>query len=206
MNDLLQRRRGMTDLYEELEYLDLSGHQWLDTGHIPTQNEDFSITIHKVFYYEEYVYQHLFRAFGTNGSFVLCQLSSSVRWGFECYFKYFQTQNLTKIFSLTFGAILKIDIKAGGYFYVNDVLQGQQAGVADTDVPLYISVPYDYYPGLWGRLYTYSISQVQNCVPRLRKSDNKPGMLNLIDGTFFTNQGTGEFGYKKLDGTIVAPI
>lgn len=32
-------------------------------------------------------------------------------------------------------------------------------------------------------------------VPCYRKSDDKPGMYDLASGTFFTNQGTGEFLY-----------
>lgn len=32
-----------------------------------------------------------------------------------------------------------------------------------------------------------------NLVPCVRKSDSKPGMLDLVTKTFFTNSGTGEF-------------
>ena len=34
---------------------------------------------------------------------------------------------------------------------------------------------------------------VRDMVPCYRKSDNKPGMYDLVTGTFFVNQGTGEF-------------
>lgn len=47
---------------------------------------------------------------------------------------------------------------------------------------------------------------VRDFVPALRKSDSKPGMLDLVTNTLYVNQGTGEFGYEKMDGTIVAPI
>lgn len=35
--------------------------------------------------------------------------------------------------------------------------------------------------------------------PCYRKSDNKPGMYDIVSGQFFTNQGTGEF----LTGPVV---
>ena len=36
---------------------------------------------------------------------------------------------------------------------------------------------------------------VRHLVPVLRNSDNKPGMYDLINEVFYTNQGTGEFTY-----------
>ena len=36
---------------------------------------------------------------------------------------------------------------------------------------------------------------IRNFLPALRKSDNKPGMLDIITKQFFTNAGTGEFLY-----------
>ena len=47
---------------------------------------------------------------------------------------------------------------------------------------------------------------VRDFVPCIRKSDNKPGMFDLVSREFFVNQGTGEFGYEKMDGTIINPI
>jgi hypothetical protein len=50
-----------------------------------------------------------------------------------------------------------------------------------------------------GRIYNAVISKdneiVADFVPCYRKSDNKPGMYDLVTGTFFTNAGTGEFLY-----------
>ena len=36
-------------------------------------------------------------------------------------------------------------------------------------------------------------------VPAMRKSDKEVGMYNLVNDTFFTNAGTGQFGYKIKD-------
>lgn len=37
--------------------------------------------------------------------------------------------------------------------------------------------------------------EVQHLVPAVRQSDSKPGMLDMVTGTFLTNIGTGEFTY-----------
>lgn len=41
--------------------------------------------------------------------------------------------------------------------------------------------------------------------PFIRKSDNKPCMVDMVNRIAYFNQGTGEFGYEKMDGTVVAP-
>lgn len=38
---------------------------------------------------------------------------------------------------------------------------------------------------------------VRNLVPVIRKSDKKPWLYDLVNNTFYTNQGTGEFTYKE---------
>lgn len=40
-----------------------------------------------------------------------------------------------------------------------------------------------------------SNAEVQHLVPAIRQSDSKPGMLDMVTGTFLTNIGTGEFTY-----------
>lgn len=44
-----------------------------------------------------------------------------------------------------------------------------------------------------GRIYFFDIKDRITLVPCYRKSDDKPGMYDLVSGTFFTNVGTGEF-------------
>lgn len=34
----------------------------------------------------------------------------------------------------------------------------------------------------------------------------KPGLFDTVSNRFFTNIGTGEFGYELMDGTYVAPV
>lgn len=43
---------------------------------------------------------------------------------------------------------------------------------------------------------------VRYFVPCYRKSDNKPGMYDLVTDSFFTNRGTGEFDYGDLSNLL----
>lgn len=37
---------------------------------------------------------------------------------------------------------------------------------------------------------------VMHCIPCYRKSDEKPGLYDIVNNVFYTNQGTGEFLYE----------
>lgn len=61
-----------------------------------------------------------------------------------------------------------------------------------------------------GKIYyfkcDYETSTPWYLIPALRKSDNKPGMYDIVRKVFVTNKGTGEFGYKiKRTGKVVSP-
>ena len=45
-----------------------------------------------------------------------------------------------------------------------------------------------------------------NLIPCIRKSDNKPGMYDLVTDTFFTNQGTGEFVAGPTIKRYIIPV
>lgn len=52
--------------------------------------------------------------------------------------------------------------------------------------------------GCVGKLYYFKIfdsnnTLVRSFIPVIRKSDKKPGMFDLVEQKFYTNQGTGEF-------------
>ena len=46
------------------------------------------------------------------------------------------------------------------------------------------------------RLYDFKVydndTLVRNFIPCIRKSDNKPGLYDLANNEFYTNQGTGD--------------
>lgn len=64
------------------------------------------------------------------------------------------------------------------------------------------------------RLYSYQLydgdTLIRNLVPMLRNSDNKPGLYDLVNRVFYTNQGTGEFTYQRptipTPASFITPI
>lgn len=61
-----------------------------------------------------------------------------------------------------------------------------------------------------GRIYYFKMSVgteiVRNFIPCIRTSDNKPGLYDTINSTFYTNQGTGEFLYGPYHDSYKLPI
>lgn len=39
---------------------------------------------------------------------------------------------------------------------------------------------------------------VRHFIPVVRNSDDKPGMYDLVNDVFYTNQGTGEFTWGEI--------
>lgn len=61
------------------------------------------------------------------------------------------------------------------------------------------------------RMYSFSVKEndvlLLNLIPALRKSDGVPGMWDTVRKQFFENAGTGVFGYRiKRTGETVAPM
>ena len=77
-----------------------------------------------------------------------------------------------------------------GYVGTNQSVSKPEYIFAQAALPIqYGNVIIYYY-----RLHTSNgDDKVLNYVPCYRKSDNKPGMYDLVTNTFFTNAGTGEF-------------
>lgn len=46
------------------------------------------------------------------------------------------------------------------------------------------------------KLYGNNNELIRNFIPCYRNSDNKPGLYDLVNNVFYTNQGTGDFTYE----------
>jgi len=72
-----------------------------------------------------------------------------------------------------------------------------------TSVPLYLFASNNNVQKRIARAKIYSFeitdtttgNKLANLIPCYRKSDNKPGMYDIVSGSFLTNIGTGEFNY-----------
>lgn len=84
------------------------------------------------------------------------------------------------------------------YLYDGETEILKKAFSASSSLPIYVAGPAAYF-GANKSAKTFSSkiwkngTLIQNLIPCIRKSDNKPGMYDTVSKTFYTNAGTGEF-------------
>ncbi|WP_303824472.1 leucine-rich repeat protein [Ruminococcus flavefaciens] len=203
--------------YEQVEYLESSGTQYIDTGWrydigSPSQKQtNYNIQC-KCSCSENY------SVFGNRDCFNLTGASGFMK------FRGYTDHS---------GDVVRTDVPIGNapveWQYNNEILyaDGVQKGELSRGygsgfgTPIYLFCRYS---GYWGeevedmggtvRIYNFSVSEnpagspdrvtpIVDLWPCVRKSDGKPGMYDLVSGNFLVNIGTGEFtcGEKISSGT-----
>lgn len=204
--------------YTDLEYLETNTNQYIDTGRIVHSNTE----------YWEFDYQPLLVGDRTD-------YSTAVPGGIYDGSKYWQcnyTVSYGKPRAMWGGSVYDKSMIAAADKYnrvtyklnsktlwVNGVQTTLgSSNVVDSTLTMYLFVRHlasgsgrDYTAQNRQRMWRTTVydlegNKLAEYLPKLRNSDGKPGMLEVISGTFLVNIGSGEFGYKKMDGTIVAPI
>ena len=185
--------------YQQVEYIESTGTQWISTSYIPTVTEDMKIELEYMFTAQQTGDSFLFGS-KNNGAAVQCQKYSHARW--YCASGIYNFRNLL---SSCGGELNK------KYSLIMDknllTIDGQSVNNTSTTsgdaVPLYI------FAGNWNgktqfintgaRIYklTFTANGIleANFIPCYKKAENsennKPGLYNLLEGKFYTNQGTG---------------
>lgn len=177
--------------YQLVEYLESSGTQYIITEHKPTSLTEIQT---KIFYLNSQ----------QTGAYFGCQTSSNT----QAYKGYFYNTTNYRLGSDTISASSLNGV-------ILDVFMNQHNVIINTSTtpfPYTITNPPVGNLKLYifannnngsatnlgsGRIYYFKIISdnevVVNFYPVYRKSDNKPGMYDIVNGVFYTNQGTGEF-------------
>ena len=177
--------------YQEVEYIQSSGTQYIDTGFVVNKSDSYVLEIDGLFPSQAQVYQ------GCNG---YMQFFVSSKYGINnessisvgnrdtvriAYAN--QTATLTvngsqaesKSWASYSGANVKL-----GVLRLGDTNNGWFNGGAAS-----------------GTIYSYKVWKdevlVSDCIPCYRKSDNIVGLYDLVNGVFYTNAGTGNFAKGK---------
>ena len=192
------------DGYRKVEYLESDGNQYFDSG----VEAKYSIGLHTKFQCLSNVNAAICGAInnittGYNSRHHLTLYGSGIYW-------YYYNSNRT---SATFSAP-NLSFTGVNTFYLNTatgvVKINDNTG---TFTALQGTVGSNY--GIFGRLSnTLAIQSrpvkifwfilmdsnvvVRHFIPVVRNSDNKPGMYDLVNDVFYTNQGTGEFTWGEL--------
>lgn len=217
---MLQRRRAgkssvLPSGYTALDYLESSGTQFLDTG---LRGCDLSSSV--ACRAELNAYKPSMRMFQGQGfSFASNRIGS-----LDCYVSFPTGDNLRKSgYTPSLGAQEKaytVNITNGvisinGRSYTaDDILEasaGQNDAAGNTLKVLAYPDGSSYKSSWWvGKLYSF-FARLQNgavrFLPALRNADGVPGMWDTVSKTFFTNAGSGTFGYRiTRTGETVSPM
>lgn len=214
---LLQPSGGLLPRgFTELEYLESSGTQYLDTG---LRGCDLSslvecrAEIKNTIYASRRMFQGQGFAFTSNraGSFD-CYITlpigdNSRKTG---YTPSLGSQEVAYFVSITNG-VIEIN---GRSFTADDILESAvtQNDAAGATLKVLAYPDGVSYQGSWwvGKLYSFSARLSNGAVrfiPALRNSDGMAGMWDTVSKSFFSNAGSGTFGYRiTRTGEVVSPM
>lgn len=183
-----QSKRRLPPEFEEVKYLESSEYQYIDTGIVPKN------TVHLRFKATTLVFTNCI-PFGvrTTGDYARSPDQIYLNLYSDYRFHLYMGRN-KKDYPATIGQIVEDDISftISPNIYTMFLFAMNRIGVLTF--------------GGRHKIYYFEIVDHINLIPAIRKSDNKPCMFDLATMTPFFNDGTGEFGYEKMDGTYVAPI
>ena len=177
--------------YTEVEYLESTGTQWIDTGLISSADNKIYFDID-------------FEVNNISGNGADRNPIGSQNFAFNTYFL---QVFLSKIYMFQGDINTEVtDLRNKVKFYktnwyVNDELKNSSIGYPTSNCNIYLFK--------WGnnlsknKLYKCNFfdegeNLLREFIPCYRKSDNKPGLYDLVSGVFYTNQGTGEFTYGNV--------
>lgn len=203
--DLMTRRRALLarmksggqlpEAYQAVEYLESTGTQSINLGVYANQD---SVMISDVLFVK------------SNQSFYYGGGTAYGSKTFECYCwsPNLQFNEGSHTIYLSYNDVPN-NIRATIYQSLNHYALTYDGGVVSTDRTYTLTFQAEYPVHLfalnrqsgvaYGKVIIYGVEFYQGqtiarkCIPCYRKSDNKPGMYDLVSNTFFTNQGTGEF-------------
>lgn len=205
-DDNLLWHKALPDGYDELSYLESNGTQYIDTGYIPQSETRVMV---------EYI-PKTFIALANNAvlggrinagsnNFSIMHEKGSGTSIFNTLFFGAGTKTQDTGYNIQFNKPMRITYQKDSSVYRQNGAKGISSGHGGiTDgVSVYLfSCNQDgnadfksFIKMFYVEIYEGDEPQMK-LIPALRKSDSKPGMYDIVNDIFYTNQGTGEFVYK----------
>ncbi len=201
---LLNRRRALLlakgkvllpKEYQQVEYLESTGIQYINTNYCANTNTKAEILAETT---QNNTYKYFLGVGSTtaNTAFYIGQGSAAPYYVFSNMGNDKKTtySNLS-----SYNTKRKVSLSKKG-LYVDDILQKDYSNIADftSSYSLYLFGKQNtavlsggvriYYCKIWD-----NDTLVRDFIPCYRKADNKAGLYDLVNGEFYTNQGTGKF-------------
>lgn len=179
-------------LYEQIDYIESTGTQWIDTGVVPTNTTGFKADIMTTAKVSDQIF---FGSRTTTDTRAWVGKTSSIYYGWntleyttfgssDMYLNSIKLNYLNdRNFSINGSLIHSISSSLGSNTKSVYVFAGNDNGTAK------------YFSQI--RIYNLQITQdskvVRDLVPCYRKSDKTVGLYDKTSGVFYTNKGTGSF-------------
>ena len=188
--------------YQEVEYIESTGTQWINTGYKP----DISTKVNIHFSYSrsngnEYSNGALFgsvnEANGNTGYHITLTLNNEISY----------RNSINKVSDIVAGNInlnqkYVVETSLGllninGHEYVNNSDPGSYSLYNTAYLFSRYTPSFDAFSIFKGKIYSCTIWDknilVRNFIPCYRRSDGEIGMYDTVNGAFYTNQGSGTF-------------
>ena len=190
--------------YLQLEYLEATGTQYIDTGIYGNQDTALEADVDV----QTDSYQRVSGTFNDTAKAITLGWNSSVDTSKPLTIR-FGDQSLgnANIPRLPYGRnIIKLD-KNGYYINGTQVKTIENVTDFETTGTIWIFNTNPSTGPMSGKIYNLKIYDGKkvshNYIPALRKSDMKPGMFDKVTGNFYTNVGTGEFKYGSIINAVL---
>jgi len=196
---LLYEVRGATQMqtlpagYTQLEYLESTGTQWIDTGIAPSNNTGLIID----FQYTNSDSSEEIIIGALDPNFLIDRYSGKFAYAYR------PNMGLDESWSVSTAALTarytsELNWLNSGLFKLGNIVSTLPSVSFSNQQPLYIFTCGGFNVlSASGRVYYLKISNnlniVRDFIPAQRNSDGELGMYDTVSNTFFTNIGTGEF-------------
>ena len=208
----------LPDEYQQVEYIESSGTQWINTKRNPSNYTGMKMIV-----------SHITTEFA-DINFTGARIRGGNRFAF-CIYQYeyicygygeFYSNNISKI-DMEYKNVLALNYKNNRLMLCNTSnyqLNNTNLGI---NYPIYLftqNSSTDINTGIGMKVYNFEITEESNIVRSfipcystttvtdvdgIERPKGTIGMYDTVEGKFYTNQGTGTFGYETEDGTYVEP-
>ena len=191
---------SLPEEYVQLEYLENTGTQYIDTGFIPRDEAWVEIDAQKTSGTDA----QLFYAPNTTVGSSTVRFQTNLYITNQVYIRYGNSETSKYVVNTNYERhSYRIDHTNCYIDGINVLAHGNTASLDGytKSTALFSSIKTDgslnipFRGRVFGAKFGIGSMCSLNLIPALRIADTKPGMYDLVSGQFFVNQGTGEFSY-----------
>lgn len=192
-NGVWTSKGRLPSAYQEVEYIESSGTQYIDTGIIPTSNTRVVADVSGL---TGNINGSLWESYSTSDDeYGLLNVSA-----YPTFRSDYGSSEVNKNIAISSNTVYHIDMNKN-VTTINGEAMTNTASTFSGNKSLYVfarnangNVDLKHPNAKFHSMEIYeNNTQLRNFIPCYRKSDNEIGMYDTVSDTFFTNQGTGAF-------------